>query len=160
MLANIGGGHSGPYSLGRSKDVLDFAGCCGEKGKTNTLPADIGLANNIKTTAPWHILGKESAFTAKTDYCERTYFLATKFSCIKPSVTFSHGHIFTHLVTNIFASLRPCAKICTARKFLRLQYYLSLVITGEQCTVADCSCRTRPKSRAGDSSSNRRIRPL
>ena len=33
-------------------------------------------------------------------YCERTYFSAAKFSHIKPSATFSRGHIFAHLVTN------------------------------------------------------------
>ena len=33
-------------------------------------------------------------------YCKRTYFRAAKFSRIKPSVTFSRRHIFTHLVTN------------------------------------------------------------
>ena len=33
-------------------------------------------------------------------FCERRYFRADKFSCIKPYVTFSCGQIFAHLVPN------------------------------------------------------------
>ena len=81
---------------------------------------------------------QEQTYTLKCVYCERRYFRADKFSRIKPYhyVTFSRGHIFAYFVPkfhltysdlnvhshHIFADMRPCAKICTARKFLRLQY--------------------------------------
>ena len=71
-------------------------------------------------------------------YCKRIYFRAAKFSRIKPYEANSRVLIFAHMPVNCicpivivifthinFSHIRPCAKcakICTARKFLRLQY--------------------------------------
>ena len=67
------------------------------------------------------------------------YFHAAKFLCIKPKEAYSRGLIFRHIPVNSICSIMmifsftsnfraskalcKCAKICTAREFLHLQYF-------------------------------------
>ena len=47
-----------------------------------------------------HVIQFSQFTLAFIAYCERTYFRTAKSSRIKPYVTFSRGHIFTHFVPN------------------------------------------------------------